>query len=99
MYNGLKRVFDKIDVICQIKADGSVIPLKFRLQNEDGIYETYTIKSYKPLPKKGSYTTQDGLFISNQTDVFECRVHLMGLERNVRLYYDNKVSNTWKLAI
>ncbi|MCR5196501.1 MAG: hypothetical protein K6D38_09285 [Pseudobutyrivibrio sp.] len=99
MYNGYKRVFDKIDVICQIKADGSVIPLKFRLQNEDGIYETYTIKSYKPLPKQGTRTTSDGLYISNQSDVFECKVHLMGLERTVRLYYDNKSSNTWKLAI
>ena len=99
MYNGLKRVFDKIDVICQIKSDGTVIPLKFRLRNEDGIYETYTISSYKPLPKKGAYTTNDGLYVCNQTDVFECRVHLMGLERTVRLYYNSKTDNTWKLAI
>ena len=94
MYYGLKKVFDKIDVICQIKADGSVIPLKFRLKNEDGIYETYSIKSYKPIPKKGAYTTSDGLYVCDRTDIFECRVHLMGLERTVRLYYDNKDSNT-----
>ncbi|MBR5637831.1 MAG: hypothetical protein IKW81_12970 [Pseudobutyrivibrio sp.] len=99
MYYGLNKVFDKIDVICQMKADGTVIPLKFRLQNEDGIYETYTVKSYKPLPKKGAHTTPDGLYICNQTDVFECRVHLMGLERTVRLYYNSKTNNTWKLAI
>ena len=99
MYNGFKKVFDKIDVICQIKADGSTIPLKFRLRNEDGIYETYTIKSYKPLPKKGAHTTSDGIYVYDGTNVYECRVHLMGLERTVRLYYDCKDSNTWKLAI
>ena len=99
MYYGLTKVFDKVDVICQIKADGSTIPLRFRLKNEDGIYETYTIKSYKPIAKKGAYTTGDGLYVSDGTDIFECRVHLMGLERTVRLYYDCKVSNTWKLAI
>ena len=36
------RIIDKVDVICEHKSDGTVIPLRFRLMNEDGAYEAYT---------------------------------------------------------
>lgn len=30
-----------LDVICQFKKDGTIIPLKIRLQDEDGEYQSY----------------------------------------------------------
>ena len=99
MYYKMKNVFDNIDVICQIKSDGSAIPLKFRLQNEDGLFETYSIKPYKPVPKQGTRTTKDGIYVSNSTEIYECRVVIFGMERTVRLYYSPKIDNRWKLAI
>lgn len=95
----LNRVFEKVDVVCEHKSDGSVIPLRFRLMNEDGEYEMYKINSYRPLPKQGTYTTKDNIYVSNYTDIFECKVRIFGLDRTVRLYYDARTSNTWKVAV
>ena len=36
-----------LDVICQFKKDGTIIPLKIRLQDEDGEYQSYMVKSYR----------------------------------------------------
>ena len=36
----MKKKFDKIDVICEHKHDGTIIPIKFRLMNEDGLWES-----------------------------------------------------------
>ena len=32
----MSRIIDEVDVICQHKADGSIIPLRLRFMNEDG---------------------------------------------------------------
>ena len=55
--NVMSRVIDKVDVICEHKADGSLIPMRFRLVNDDGVYEAYTIKGYRQLFNKEKYTT------------------------------------------
>ena len=94
-----KNVFDKVDVICEHKADGTVIPIKFRLMNEDGDYEFYKISSYRPVPKQGAYTTKDNIYVCDSTDIFECKVQIFGLVRTVRLYYEPKTTNTWKLGV
>ena len=35
----MSKIINEVDVICEHKADGSVIPLKFRFMNEDGEYD------------------------------------------------------------
>ncbi|MCR4830622.1 MAG: hypothetical protein K5883_04135 [Pseudobutyrivibrio sp.] len=95
----MNKVFDKVDVICEMKSDGTVIPIKFRLMNEDGDYEFYKVNSYRAVPKQGAYTTKDNLFVCNSTEIFECKVAIFGLIRTVRLYYEPKSGNTWKLAV
>ena len=40
---------EAIDVICQHCKDGSIIPIKIRVQDEEQIYHTYMIKSYLEL--------------------------------------------------
>ena len=95
----MNKIFDKVDVICEIKSDGTVIPIRFRLLNEDGEFETYKISSYRPVPKQGTYTTKDKIYVSNSTEIFECRVTIFGLVRTVRLYYDPKNTSIWKLAV
>ena len=78
---------DSVDVICQHKSNGEIIPIRFRLMNEDGEYENYTIKEYRPLNHKGTYTTPDGIFVSECTTlVYECVVVVLNSKRKVRLY-------------
>ena len=33
-------VINKVDVICEHKSDGSIIPLRFKILDEDGAYTT-----------------------------------------------------------
>ena len=38
----------KADVICQHTIDARIIPLKIRIQDEDGEMQTYSVKGYRP---------------------------------------------------
>ena len=91
------RIIDEVDVICEHKSDGTVIPLRFRLVNEDGAYEAYTIKGYREILKKGCYTTPDGVTVSRDK-IFECRVLILDIYRTVRLYF-NTATCDWKLSV
>lgn len=92
------RVIDKVDVICEHKSDVSIIPMRFRIINEDGVYEAYTIKGYRQLYQKEAHTTPDGIYVYNKDLVFECKVLILDMYRTVRLYF-NKDKISWKIAI
>ncbi len=92
------KVINNVDVICEHKADGSVIPLRFRLMNDDGVYEAYTIKGYRQIHKGETYTTPDGVTVCSVDRIFECRVLILNMYRTVRLYF-NTDRCSWKIAI
>ncbi|MBE5842093.1 hypothetical protein SAMN02910275_00114 [Butyrivibrio sp. INlla18] len=94
----MSRVIDKVDVICEHKADGNIIPMRFRLMNDDGVYEAYTIKGYRQILRKDVYTTPDGLTVCSRDKVYECRVLILDMYRTVRLYF-NTANGTWRIAI
>ena len=95
----MSRVIDNVDVICQHKANGEIIPLRFRLMNEDGQYENYTIKGYRSLSHKGAYTTPDGIFVSGTTTmIYECVVVILDYKKKVRLYFETRTCK-WTIAI
>ena len=94
----MSRVTDKVDVICQFNSDGSIMPLRFRLMNEDGVYESYTIKEYRQIFRKDVYTTPDGLTVYSQDNVYECKVAFLDMYRTVRLYF-NKSNCHWRIGI
>ncbi|WP_035769712.1 hypothetical protein [Butyrivibrio sp. NC2002] len=95
----MKKIIDEVDVICQHKANGRIIPLRLRFMNEDGQYETYTIKGYREAEKKGAHTTEDGIYTSDSTFIFECLIISAGMKRIVRIYYDPRINSKWRLAI
>jgi len=94
----MSRVIDKLDVICQHKADGEIIPIRFRLMNEDGEYETYKISGFRNISQPGTYTTPDGLYVSGSTYIFECQVIILDYKKIIRLYFD-KSQCKWKMVI
>jgi hypothetical protein len=94
----MSRTIDKVDVICQHSADGEIIPIRFRLMNEDGEYETYTIKGYKNLSHPGNHTNPDGIYVTSNTYVFECNVVILDYRKIVRLYFDKSICK-WRLTI
>lgn len=42
-----------IDFICQHKTDGSIIPLRIRLRDEDGEPQEYTVRGYRDVSAYG----------------------------------------------
>lgn len=86
----------KMDVICQHKSDGSIIPIKFRIEDDDGEWQNYLIRSYKVLSSPGMYTMPNKISSSNHTWNFECKIQVFGMEKTVRLFY-NGYDNFWKI--
>lgn len=94
----MSRIIDKVDVIAEFKSDGTIIPMRFRTMNEDGEYETFTIKAVKQKPTKGTHTTEDGLYVSASDLIFECMIITLNTQRFVRLYFI-KAQGSWRLGI
>ena len=60
-----------VDVIAQHNHDGTIIPLRLRLEDEDGELQTYTIQGYREIPHS-TEKMHDGTFVTEQTFVWEC---------------------------
>lgn len=87
----------RVDVICQHKSDGSIIPLKIRLQDDDGEYQIYVIKSYKILTQPGQYALPSGVTSTTHTWQFECKIMVFEIEKRIKLFY-NAYENHWKVT-
>lgn len=84
------------DVICQHTRDARIIPIKIRLQDDDGEFQTYTIRAYKDLTHYGNYVLPNGISTSNHMWRFECKIQVFGVEKRIRLFY-NSVDNKWRV--
>lgn len=88
-----------IDVICQHSRDGQIIPLRIRIQDEDGVFQTFVIKSYKDCSfHSTSYTMPNSINVAHQqTWIFDCKIQVIDSLKQIRLIY-NTYDGTWKLA-
>ena len=57
----------KIDLICQHCMDGSIIPIKFRVQDEDGVLQECHIKGYKDTSEAGMLSFDCNTIVNNMT--------------------------------
>ena len=85
-------------MICQHNSDGTMIPLKIRMLDDDGAYQEYKIHSYKDLSYKGVPLDRldAGKVHSSGIYPFECKIECFGQERTIRIFY-NSYEHTWKL--
>ena len=86
-----------VDVICQHSKDGEIIPIRVRLTDEDGQRQAYTIKEYKDLSHQGTRTMPDGIYVTDKSVIFECRISVFDRLRMIRLYYDPE-SMVWRMT-
>ncbi|MBR1861543.1 MAG: hypothetical protein IJ796_06760 [Lachnospiraceae bacterium] len=87
-----------VDVICQHSRDGSILPLKVRVLDDDGEFQTYMIKDYRDRSHMGTRELPDGVFVTDNTLVFECHVIVFGKQKMIRLYY-NPSGTVWKMTV
>lgn len=65
------------EVITQFTADGKIIPIRIKLQDDDGAYQTYSIKGYKEL------THYDCVF------TYACKISVFNRIRIIKLIYQS----------
>lgn len=86
----------KADVICQHGRDGTIVPLKIRIVDDDGEYQTYQIRAYKVLAGNGKYTMPNGVSAINNIWKFECKIVVFNSEKIIQLLY-NASDNYWRV--
>ena len=88
-----------IDMICQHKSDGTIIPMKIRMLDDDGAYQEYKIRAYKDLTYKGAPLDDLDASRVHSSGIypFECKIESFGHIRVIKLFY-NSYEHTWKLS-
>ena len=92
------KLIEQIDVIAQFRHDGEIIPMRLQIPNAAGKHEAYTIKGYRRVVNKGTYTSVDNVFVTRSTIVFECQIELNNKISVVRLYFQPE-GHLWFLGI
>jgi len=88
----------KVEVICQHTKESRIIPLRVRLEDEDGIWQTYNIKAYKDTTPHNGYALPSGVKVtSGNIWSFECKILVLDRLRQVKLYYNSR-DNTWEIV-
>ena len=80
-----------LDVICQHKMDGNIVPLKIRLQDEDGEYQAFTVKAFRCTNLNKTINPA-----MNPTLFFECKIVAFGEERRIGISYSFR-DGLWKV--
>ena len=86
-----------IEVICQHKTDGSILPIKIKCADEDGEYQVYRILRFRECaPGESSFTLPSAISATKLLRRFDCKIHVFGKEKNVSLLY-NTTTGRWDL--
>ena len=94
----MKQEAKAVDVICQHSRDGTTIPMRVRVTDEDGQLQSYTIKGFRDLSHSGTREMPDGMYVNNSTLVFECYINDFGRKRLIRLYHEHN-EHIWKMTV
>ena len=85
-----------IDVICQYTKEGNIIPMRLRVQDEDGLFKTYSVKSYREKTQAENGKTPYGTIKHGQNWSFECTIQVVNKILTVELFFNGK-DNLWKV--
>ncbi len=86
---------DNVDVICAMKSDGSIIPIRLQFPDEDGEMHRYTIKGYRLLCNDGLFNHPDAGYMHSNYQVYKCHIIVFNKETDIMLYYDKHTGKWW----
>lgn len=88
--------YNRIDVICQHTREGKIIPMKIRVKDEDGEFQTFVIQGYKDKNTYGEYTLGNEIRVTRCNIYnFECKIHVFGIEKIITISY-YAAENVWR---
>ena len=86
-----------IEVICQHKTDGSILPIKIKCADEDGENQIYKIIRFRECePGETSFTLPSAVSATRMLRRFECKIHVFGREKTIILLH-NTTTGKWDL--
>ncbi len=74
-----------VDVILQHNIDGTIIPIKLRFTSEEGDRQEYIVRGYRDL-KGESRTMPDGVTVSGEDLVYQCKLIVNNQQRMIYLH-------------
>ena len=80
----------KVDVICLHTREGKIKPMRIRLIDEDGLPQSFDIKGVLDHSHPISQTMPDGMYVTDETLIFECKISVLNRERIIMLYYNRR---------
>ena len=87
------------DVYCVHQTDGSIIPIKIRIEDADGQLQSYLVKGYRQIDFEGNSVLPSGAEVSRNANInFECKITVFDKERRVRLLY-RKSDGKWIVSV
>lgn len=86
-----------IEIICQHKTDGSILPIKIRFSDEDGEQQIYRIVSYRECQSgEETYLLPNAIPATRFLRRFDCKIQVFGKEKTIVLLYHPN-SGIWDL--
>ncbi len=83
------------DVYCVHQKDGTIIPIRVRFEDEDGLMHCYQIKGYRMLDGDDNTILPSGIEAGSNTNInFECKITVFEKECRIKLLY-RKFDNKW----
>ena len=80
----IKEDVQFIEVISKCTVDGKLIPIKIKVQDEDGEFQSFMVKGYRSIVCNVSHRC------------FDCKVEIFGQERIIRIFY-NSTDYQWRI--
>lgn len=78
-----------VEVICQFREDGRIMPIRIKVEDDEKQLQTYNIKRYKE--PKTHLKTQPGYYspLRHTPDImdYECIINVFGVEKLIKLRY------------
>ncbi len=100
MLRDMQGYCKEIDVICEHKVGGSIIPLKLRFEDEEGEFQCYAVRGYRQLNSATKeMSTEEAIaqgIISGHLLYFDVKVAVFGREKTLRLIYSPH-NGIWRL--
>lgn len=75
------------DVICQHTKEGKLIPLKLRIEDDDGELQNYSIRSYRPMSVGRDVVLPNEVTVAKSIYRYECKLCIWGREKIINLFY------------
>lgn len=73
-----------IEVISKFMIDGTLIPIKIKVQDEDGEYQSFMVKGFKRIVCNAAHRC------------FDCKIEVFDHEQIVRIFY-NSTDYKWRI--